>query len=488
MERDGCETKLFHSRLLEKLVQFQKASLFTDVVLVEAEKEYKIHLNVLACTYPHWFVKNCALFPKRIHMKSNTPGAIDRFIELLYKGIRTNECSLKNVTNGKNFFQAKENFKHKEDETFSQNWQQTFERLKNDGVLCDVQLLLSDKTNLGCHKNVLAAHSPYLKSLFLTFLKEKGQNLADLTFFDTPDVKEVINYMYTGCISITGNNARSLLEISDYLLVETLKHEISLFMGRHCLNVQTFWAIFCMAQTYNSNVLYQITENFIYGNFSALCRSETVLEIEHEKMEWLVSKERLYTEETVLIDLIQKWFRQNKEKSKTELQGLLKHVYFHCIPDDLKPRALRNLDSSIDVIQGLCDIGCLSQKVIPANLCVIATFHNQVKIWLPRYDRTINLCNLSRALPSVLLFGYDQLYIFGGALNCRQMEGCSAEVLCYSLETSDPKCETRSPMKVGVLQPALCILDQRIYVIGGENKLFQSQKIVQVYDPRYVVN
>ena len=499
VEDDSRETHQFYSKLLDTLEEFRKSSRFTDGVLVEAEKEFSIHLNVLVSVYPRWAnqIRTKKSCPKRIHLKSNTLGTIDRFIELLYKGVRINGCALERTVSCQNHLQARESIEvlgdckkeRKDEQPTLLNLQHTFQDLRNAGIFSDVILFTDDGNTLYCHRNVLAAHSPYFNGLFTSAMKEKDQELFDFTFFNASDFNEVINYMYTGQLTITNNNVMTLLEISDYLLMEALKQKVSLFVASHYLNVDTCCSILKVAQTYNSSALCRLTEEFICEEITEISQTEEFLEVDAEMVEWLVSKETLYVEERVLLGSIVRWFKRNDNTNKTELRRLLSYVHFQSIPNDIQPLEMRNLELVLDTITNQDSrsvfTGCSTrQPTTPANLCIIATFYNEVKAWLPRFNQLITLCSLPRALPAVTVYGHDQVFIIGGALNGRQQEGCSTEVLCYGLGKSS--CETRSPMRKGVMHPVVCTLGQRLYVIGGENEICESQKTVQVYDTRSV--
>ena len=109
-------------------------------------------------------------------------------------------------------------------------------RQRKTGEFCDVLLRVGTKCYYA-HKAVLAAASPYFRSMFSTCMKEKASDEIDLTQslqLDTEDsFKRVLDFMYCGDIEINIDNIEDVLRIADFLLFEDVKDYCRQFFVVH---------------------------------------------------------------------------------------------------------------------------------------------------------------------------------------------------------------------------------------------------------------
>uniref|UniRef100_A0A1A9Z253 BTB domain-containing protein n=1 Tax=Glossina pallidipes TaxID=7398 RepID=A0A1A9Z253_GLOPL len=81
------------------------------------------------------------------------------------------------------------------------------------------------------HKCALAAVSPYFSDRFRTDLK--GITTLTLENVELTSVKELIEYIYTGTITIAQNNVRELLRASDLFEIEWVKEKCEEFLEQN---------------------------------------------------------------------------------------------------------------------------------------------------------------------------------------------------------------------------------------------------------------
>ena len=72
------------------------------------------------------------------------------------------------------------------------------------------------------HKMVLIAASDYFRTMFKTCYKESRCEKLVLPGVQPEDLEPIINYFYTGSITINGDNVGSLLSASSFLLLPSL--------------------------------------------------------------------------------------------------------------------------------------------------------------------------------------------------------------------------------------------------------------------------
>lgn len=69
---------------------------------------------------------------------------------------------------------------------------------------------------------VLIAASDYFRTMFKTCYKESQCDKLVLPGVQPEDLEPIINYFYTGSITINGDNVGSLLSASSFLLLPSL--------------------------------------------------------------------------------------------------------------------------------------------------------------------------------------------------------------------------------------------------------------------------
>ena len=96
-------------------------------------------------------------------------------------------------------------------------------------LLVDVTICVNDR-RFYCHRNVLAATSPYFRAMFTTSLLESHQNEIHIHEVDIESVVLVIDYAYTGSVRITKYNAQNLLVAASIFQITPIFEACARFM------------------------------------------------------------------------------------------------------------------------------------------------------------------------------------------------------------------------------------------------------------------
>ncbi|GAB1598598.1 hypothetical protein Ahia01_000137000 [Argonauta hians] len=111
-----------------------------------------------------------------------------------------------------------------------------------DNNLCDIELKAGSIV-ISAHRIVLASASDYFKNQF----ENQIDGVLDLTeiFADPNTLKQIINYIYSGEITLTKDMCISLLKILDQIDLKSLKEHCAqfLFEGLHPINAFTIWEL-----------------------------------------------------------------------------------------------------------------------------------------------------------------------------------------------------------------------------------------------------
>jgi hypothetical protein len=89
--------------------------------------------------------------------------------------------------------------------------------LRNENFLCDVTLMADDKP-FSAHRAVLAATSPYLKTLFSDMSGGKIEHeVVEIRGVSAEGLKHIINYVYTSELKLNMTNIREVLAAAAHM-------------------------------------------------------------------------------------------------------------------------------------------------------------------------------------------------------------------------------------------------------------------------------
>ena len=316
-DAEDTEKVSYQHFLLETLNRFRQDSLFTDFTIKVNGKDFPIHKNVLAASsafFKELFSENESSQAICHELTKVEPGVMENILTLLYTG----KCKLDQQTSA-TMLQSLEIFgtpdlleslrKHialalnnaTSDEvpsrvkSFNSHGQGTLLSklltFQRDGMFCDLTLTTGSGLVIPVHKNILAAVSCYFKGLVRSEMKEVYESNVDFAVIDEAIIEELLNFLYSGEISITFDNARSLLQASDYLLIERLKRRIIEFV-RDSLKLSNFWLIYSLVRSFDClDEVYQEMLNLMCNHFWSIALTSDFLDITDQDMRWFLSND-----------------------------------------------------------------------------------------------------------------------------------------------------------------------------------------------------
>ncbi|XP_045170168.2 kelch-like protein 40 isoform X2 [Mercenaria mercenaria] len=197
-------------------------------------------------------------------------------------------------------------------------------KLYENQVLTDVTLKV-DNVRIDCHRNVLAAASPYFRAMFVNPVKERDEKVIEIYNIPSYVLGAVIGYIYTGSIQLTNENVQDFLMTATMLelthLIENcanyMTHEVCM---ENCVEMLTFASHFACTK------LKQYAKKFILDKFSDIIADENLFELEVDDFEELIASDDIsVAKEEMIFDAIKKWI--NLKDSRTSLfPRLFKHV------------------------------------------------------------------------------------------------------------------------------------------------------------------
>ncbi|XP_043247543.1 kelch-like protein diablo isoform X2 [Amphibalanus amphitrite] len=197
--------------------------------------------------------------------------------------------------------------------------------LRDDAVFCDVIIRVGEQT-FPAHKCVLAAFSPYFKAMFTSQLKECHDREVTLKDIEPIMLETLLQFAYTGSVSITQGNVQNLMAASNLLQVLSVRDACSLFMEKH-MDASNCLGIHCFAETMNCERLQRLAKEFALSNFPDVSSHEEFLNLSLPKLVEFVSSDELQVarEEDVFTAVLN-WFNHQPDARKEGFYKVLENV------------------------------------------------------------------------------------------------------------------------------------------------------------------
>ncbi|XP_074644292.1 uncharacterized protein LOC141901108 [Tubulanus polymorphus] len=164
------------------------------------------------------------------------------------------------------------------------------------------------------HKNVLAALSPYFDSI----LKSNRTDKEHVSVYSSNHevVKDLIDYFYTGIISISVNNVEELLMLSNCFLLEKVKNYCAEFLERNIsvVNCLSMKEIADKCALFNLSL---IVSQFIQTNLYIILQQNEILEYNQAKLESFITNRNLNMPASLKLQLLVKWTAYKLEERES---------------------------------------------------------------------------------------------------------------------------------------------------------------------------
>ena len=199
--------------------------------------------------------------------------------------------------------------------------------LHDSRQLIDVTICIQDN-EFPCHRNVLAATSPYFRAMFTSDLNESKQDRISILEVDARSVEQVIEYAYTGCIEINKENAQNLLAVASLFQIPPIHSACAKFMESQ-LDVSNCIGIHYFAQIHGCDELSIKAKEHMEKNFTGVSMCEEFLSLPMEKLCEILSSNELNVEkEEFVFETLMRWIKYDEENNSKYVGDLLPSVRF----------------------------------------------------------------------------------------------------------------------------------------------------------------
>jgi len=214
---------------------------------------------------------------------------------------------------------------------FGNHLKNSFATLYNSSLFSDVTLVLG-KDRIPAHKVVLCSWSETFRAMLEnpTWKESKLDDLKiDVEENDYDVFKAMLQFMYTGSLAISEDFIVSLLIMSNYYAVETLKESCGRTLGENLSEENVFYLLE-ICEKYDSASLRKECAAYLADNFAELLKSAKIMELSPETWAEMLSSDliQVSSEEDIFDSVIKYCDQFPKEKRDYSLQKILPAVRF----------------------------------------------------------------------------------------------------------------------------------------------------------------
>ena len=510
------------AEMIKRLDIQRRNELFSDVILVvgsgDDHARLKAHRNVLCAASPFFYnalnsdMKNKK--EKEIRLEETSKASMEEVLDYLY----TEHVEVTKLENANQLFAQADYFQIPSLKALSGKFTNSSleaavgtveyrtEMMKSlniqrkNGDFCDVILEVGsgdDQALLKAHKNVLCAASPFLYTALNSDMKEKREGVIRLKETTKTVMEEILEFLYTGYVEVTEDNAFELITQADYFLIPSLQALSSKFIVQ-TLDVSNCFMVYNFAINYHGEELKNGVRDFILANFVAVSATEDFLNVSSEEIEeWISSDEVVVKQEEEVFEVIIKWMEKSINKQGQDFLHLLRHVRCTFVSrsyafDVMLQHPLVNSSAACSefILEAMKEVPddhteqCFFSQS-PRNClrthegAIVASADKETICYIPSEDKWYKLADKLSERDSYnygMSSLHGKLYVLGG---CRVQNGNISE--CY-----DPSSNLWTPVSApGIANHRIAAVTVQgiLYAVGGRDKNETVLSTVQKYNP-----
>lgn len=241
------------------------------------------------------------------------------------------------------------------------------EKLRKNHELCDVVVNLEGR-EFYAHKLILVSCCPYFEAMLLTSgMSESRQRVVDIQGVHPDAFHAILNFFYSGNITISKDNVQTILSAASIFQLEDLNKACANFLFKqlapcNCLGIRAF------AQAHGCTKLEEQAWKYILLKFVEVSSSEEFLHLELPQLCQLLSSGHIkVTSEEQVFDAALRWIEHNPMHRKTYMSQLLCQIRLPLLPLAVladKVKCHRFIEGDLEC-RNLLDEALISYHLLP---------------------------------------------------------------------------------------------------------------------------
>ncbi|XP_018116976.1 kelch repeat and BTB domain-containing protein 8 isoform X1 [Xenopus laevis] len=381
---------------------------------------------------------------------------------------------------------------------------QQLKAMYDEGKLTDIVVQVDHGKHFSCHRNVLAAISPYFRSMFTSGLTESTQKEVRLFGIEAESMQLVLNYAYTSRVQLTEANVQALFTAASIFQIPSLQDQCAQYMVSR-LEPQNSIGVFSFADHYGHQELKEKAQDYIRKKFLHVTKEQEFLHLTKEQLISILNSDDLDVDkEEHVYDSIISWYEHEQETRELHLP----EIFAKCIRMPLMEETF--VEQIPPIFAQAMPINWVQKGKISANCCTrrlgmtasemiicfeAANKHSGKKQTVPCLDtltgKVYKLCKPPGDLREVgiLVTPDNELYIAGGYRPSNN-DVCidhKAESDFWMYDHSSNRWLAKAPLLRARIGCKLVHCCGKLYAIGGrvyEGDGRNPLKSVECYDTR----
>ncbi|NXI55119.1 KLH30 protein, partial [Chloroceryle aenea] len=206
------------------------------------------------------------------------------------------------------------------------------QQLRANTKLADVTLV-AGRREFPCHRSILALCSHYFYAMFSGDFAESIAARVELKDVDPSALEMLLDFAYTGRVTINQSNVEGLMRTSIQLHFPTIQKVCSRYLRQqmdatNCLGICEF------GERHGCPEVSSKAWSFLQENFEAVSLQEEFLQLSKERLVNYLSNDQLQVqEEQSLAEAVLRWVRHDPEPRAQFLPELLELAHLVLLPD-----------------------------------------------------------------------------------------------------------------------------------------------------------
>ncbi|XP_017321055.1 gigaxonin isoform X2 [Ictalurus punctatus] len=390
------------------------------------------------------------------------------------------------------------------DPQHSQKLLRSLRSFREDGSFQDAVLVLEGE-EIPVQKNILAAASPYIRTkLNYNPPKEDGSTYRiELQGISMPIMKQILDYIFSGEISLSEDTIQDVVQAADMLLLTDLKSLCCQFLescitAENCIGIRLFSLHYCLHHVHH------VATEYLQTHFRDVVDTEEFRELPPERLCELLAMEKLNVgNEKYVLEAVVRWLAYDIEARRVHMKEVMSAVWVQGLDQSYLQEQMVG-DPLMREVIGECCMESL-RGAAQHGEALLAAFkprgYSECIVVAGGEDRATRKPSAVTRCMCPLYDRNRQLWIDLQPMNERRIghgvitaDGClfaiggmdENKTVLSSGEKYNPETNTWThipPMNQARQHFCIAEMDGLIFVLGGENEDTEVLLTMEVFDP-----
>ncbi|XP_070564777.1 kelch-like protein 24 [Ptychodera flava] len=235
---------------------------------------------------------------------------------------------------------------------------------RKQGKFTDIVLCVDGK-EFPCHKVVLINGSDYFKCMFSSGMIESNKHRVTINGVEAVAMETILDYMYTGKISITSDRVQALLEVANLVLVFSLVDLCLSFMFDH-IEASNCLGIWQILKSLNFSESCRRAKNYALEHFKLVTCQDEYLDLSVDDLCDFISDTALCVDrEKTVYEAVMKWFRHDTDSRCKDLEKALELVTFELIDTEY---LIDHVEKDVSTVNWELAMGIMDKMIINCDI------------------------------------------------------------------------------------------------------------------------